>query len=106
VRGPAQGFFFFAGGSSRHRISAFDPAPIADNPRVHAVLRPRSMANRPHKTRQKLTFRLPPTKPRNPLVAPAIKRVAGPHRKSPSAERGSDRVALVRALKESDGESD
>jgi hypothetical protein len=64
------------------------------------------MANRTQKTRQKLTFRLPPTKPRNPLVAPAIQRAAGPHRKSTSAERALERVALERALKQSDGEND
>jgi hypothetical protein len=57
------------------------------------------MADRSHKTRQKLTFRIAPAKPRNPLVAPAIKRVAGPHRKSPGAVRAAQRLALQRAVK-------
>jgi hypothetical protein len=60
------------------------------------------MADRSHKTRQKLTFRLAPIKPRNPLVAPAMKRVAGPHRKSASAIRAAAREALQRAVDEKD----
>jgi hypothetical protein len=63
------------------------------------------MASRTHKTRpkppQKTTIRLPATKPRNPLVVPAARRVAGAHRKSTSAERAAERVALARALDES-----
>ncbi len=55
------------------------------------------MADRTHKTRQKPTFRIAPSKPRNPLVAPALKRVAGPHRKSASAVRAAERRALERA---------
>lgn len=54
------------------------------------------MATRPPK---KTTFRVPVAKPRNPLVAAAIKRVAGPHRKSPGALRAAERTALQRALK-------
>ena len=54
------------------------------------------MADRAHKTRQKLTFRVPVATPRNPLVVPAARRVAGPHRKSRSAERSAARVALQR----------
>ena len=49
------------------------------------------MADRTHKTRQKLTFRVAPPKPRNPLVAPALKRAAGPHRKSRGATRAATR---------------
>jgi hypothetical protein len=68
------------------------------------------MATRTHKTRHKptqaITVRLPPTKPRNPLVAPAAKRVAGAHRKSISAERVAERVALERALRTDDVEKD
>lgn len=62
------------------------------------------MADRAHKTRQKLTFRVAAPKPRNPLVAPAIRRVAGPHRKSESARRTAERQALKRALKKDDGD--
>ena len=62
------------------------------------------MANREHKTRQKLTFRVAAAKPRNPLVVPAIKRAAGPHRKSAGAARAAERVELQRALKKKDAE--
>ena len=58
------------------------------------------MAIRTHKTRQKMTFRIAPIKPRNPLVAPALKRAAGAHRKSEGAARVADRLALQRALKD------
>ncbi len=60
------------------------------------------MADRAHKTRQKMTFRIAPVKPRNPLVAPAMKRVAGPHRKSQGARRTAERQALQRTLKTKD----
>ena len=63
------------------------------------------MADRAHKTRQKLTFRVPAVRPRNPLVGPAAKRAAGPHRKSASAERFAERQALRRALKKA-GDAD
>ena len=62
------------------------------------------MAKREHKTRQKTAFRVPMPKPRNPLVAPALKRVAGPHRKSTGALRAAERVELKRRLKKSDAE--
>ncbi len=62
------------------------------------------MADRAHKTRQKMTFRIAPSKPRNPLVAPAIKRVAGAHRKTRGAVRIAERQALQRALKKDDAE--
>jgi hypothetical protein len=58
------------------------------------------MTDRP--TRQKPTFRIAPVKPRNPLVAPAMKRVAGPHRKSESARRSAERAALRRAAVDQD----
>ena len=61
------------------------------------------MADRSHNTRQKPT-RIAPIKPRNPLVAPAIKRVAGPHRKSASARRSAERIALQRAAADEDGD--
>gem|GEM_PF-554274 len=63
------------------------------------------MADRAHKTRQKMNFRLAPIKPRNPLVAPAIKRVAGPHRKTRGAQRLAERQALMQALKKKDDEA-
>ena len=47
-----------------------------------------------------MTFRIAPIKPRNPLVAPALKRAAGAHRKSEGAARVADRLALQRALKD------
>ncbi len=62
------------------------------------------MADRAHKTRQKMTFRIAPSKPRNPLVAPAVKRVAGAHRKTRGAVRIAERQALQRALKKDDAE--
>ena len=39
-------------------------------------------------------LRLPPSTPRNPLVAVALKRKAGAHGKSRKAERRAARVAL------------
>lgn len=63
------------------------------------------MANRTLKTRQKMTFRIAPIKPRNPLVAPSLKRVAGPHRKSEGAARIAERLALQRQLKKDDDET-
>lgn len=60
------------------------------------------MADRTHKTRQKMTFRIAPAKPRNPLVAPAMKRVAGSHRKSRGAVRVAERQALQRAIDKKD----
>ena len=63
------------------------------------------MAARTHKTRQKMTFRIAPTKPRNPLVAPAMKRAAGPHRKSSGALRVAEEQALRRTLKKKDDDA-
>ena len=57
------------------------------------------MAVKTHGTRQKMTFRVAATKPRNPLVVLAKKRAAGPHKKSESAERAAAERALKRALK-------
>ncbi len=61
------------------------------------------MAHRTHKTRQKMMFRIAPRivplEPRNPLVAPSLKRVAGSHRKSERAARGAEKLALRRELK-------
>ena len=60
------------------------------------------MANRTHKTRQKMTFRIVPGKPRNPLVAPAMQRAAGAHRKSEGAARLAEKQALQRDLKKAE----
>ena len=38
------------------------------------------------------------SKPRNPLVAAACRRLAGAHRRSPSARRHQDRMALRQDL--------
>lgn len=64
------------------------------------------MARRTHGTRQKLVFRVAAAKPRNPLVAPAIKRAAGPHRKGPSALRGAQKSALRKTLAPDAGSDD
>lgn len=53
------------------------------------------MAKRTLATRQKMVFRLPATKPRNPLALRARQRVAGAHRK----DSGAVRSAQARALK-------
>lgn len=68
--------------------------PFCDHRRP---LRPdlRTMATRPP---GKTGFRIPVSKPRNPLAAAAKKRVAGPHRKSEGALRAAERTALQRAL--------
>ena len=65
------------------------------------------MADKSHGTRQKMTFRIAPSKPRNPLAVLAQKRAAGPHKKSVSAERAAAQRALKNALKkaEESGES-
>lgn len=49
---------------------------------------------------RKIKLKLPPPKPRNPLVAAAAQRKAGEHRKSKSALRHADKLALKRQLKE------
>ena len=60
------------------------------------------MANKALSKRQKLTFRSEPAqralKPRNPLVVPARLRVAGPHKKTTSAKRQQERLALLNTL--------
>ncbi|MBY0237793.1 MAG: hypothetical protein K2X55_00615 [Burkholderiaceae bacterium] len=52
------------------------------------------MANKALATRQKMQFRVTPAKPRNPYAALAKNRSAGPHGKSPSAQRQAAKVAL------------
>lgn len=56
------------------------------------------MANRTHKTRQKLVFRVPVAKPRNPLAMAARQRSAGSHRKSGGAQRSALRNAWKKDL--------
>ena len=48
------------------------------------------------KRKLKLTLQAPPT--RNPLVAAALLRKAGSHRKSAAAVRRADKVALTKQL--------
>ncbi len=58
------------------------------------------MATRIPKTLGKTPLRVPASRPRTPLVAAAMKRAAGPHRKSEGATRVADRTALRRALQQ------
>ncbi|EYC50529.1 hypothetical protein AZ34_05275 [Hylemonella gracilis str. Niagara R] len=51
-------------------------------------------------TKRRLALRLKPPAPRNPLVAPALKRKAGAHRKTAKSERQAGRQALRQALKQ------
>lgn len=65
------------------------------------------MANKALATRQKMRIRVEPSqqfgKPRNPFVALARQRPAGPHVKSKSAERQAGKRALEKAkLKDED----
>lgn len=60
------------------------------------------MANRTHGTRQKMVFRLPATRPRNPLALRARQQAAGPHRKTVGAVRAAQRRAVKKLLGESD----
>ena len=52
------------------------------------------MANKALATRQKMQFRVTPSKPRNPYAALAKNRSAGPHVKSQSAQRQAAKAAL------------
>ena len=49
---------------------------------------------------RKIKLRLTQPKPRNPLVSAAAQRKAGEHRKSESAQRHAQKLALKRQLKE------
>jgi hypothetical protein len=51
---------------------------------------------------RKIKLKLAAHKPRNPLVAPALKRKAGKHRCSRSAERHAQKLALAKSLRECD----
>lgn len=60
------------------------------------------MANKALAKQQKLTIRIEPSqkalKPRNPLVAAARQRVAGPHRQSVSGQRQEQKRLLRKKL--------
>lgn len=62
------------------------------------------MANKALSKRQKLSFRVEPSqktlKPRNPLLAPAKQRAAGPQRKAASAAPYLQKHALKKTLDE------
>ncbi len=49
---------------------------------------------------RKIKLKLSQPKPRNPLVAPALQRQAGSHRKTERAQRQQAEQALRKALKE------
>ena len=51
---------------------------------------------------RKMKLRMTAPKPRNPLVAQAAQRKAGSHRKSTSAERQKEKLALQKELKRLD----
>lgn len=48
---------------------------------------------------RRIKLKLPPPKPRNPLVAASIQRKAGEHRKSRKAQRVADKAALRAAVR-------
>jgi len=48
---------------------------------------------------RKIKLRVEPPKPRNPLVAAAVQRKAGSHRKSEAARRRAEKIALKDELK-------
>jgi hypothetical protein len=50
---------------------------------------------------RKTKLRIKHSKPRNPLVAPIMRRLAGQHRKSASAKRNAQKKALRRMLHDS-----
>ena len=51
---------------------------------------------------RKMKLQVAPPKPRNPLVTHAAQRKAGSHRKSTSAERQQDKLALKKELRRLD----
>lgn len=64
------------------------------------------MANKALSKRQKMTIRVEPSqrplKPRNPIAIAAKQRVAGPHRKTGSAQRHLHQRLLKKALGETE----
>ena len=55
---------------------------------------------------RKTKLKLKLAKPRNPLVAPALLRQAGVHRKAVSALRQADKLALKKQWRKNDAEGD
>jgi hypothetical protein len=49
---------------------------------------------------RKIKLRLAASKPRNPLVAPALQRKAGSHQKPPAAVRRAEKMALKKLMNE------
>ena len=47
---------------------------------------------------RKTKLKLPAPKPRNPLVAPALQRKAGSHRKPTAALRRAEKIALKKKI--------
>jgi hypothetical protein len=64
------------------------------------------MANKELAKRQKLVIRVEPSqralKPRNPVALPAKQRVAGPHKKTVSAQRQLQERLLKKVLKDAE----
>jgi hypothetical protein len=56
------------------------------------------MAKKTHSTRQKISFKLPVAKPRNPLVVLAGKRKAGSHTPEPGAVRQAEKRKVKKLL--------
>lgn len=55
---------------------------------------------------RKIKLKLKLTKPRNPLVALALQRKAGVHRKAVSALRQADKLALKKQWRKDNGDSE
>ena len=51
---------------------------------------------------RKTKLKLPAPRPRNPLVAPALQRKAGSHRKSAAADRRAEKMALTQQIRRSE----
>lgn len=51
---------------------------------------------------RKTKLKLPAPRPRNPLVAPALQRKAGSHRKSTAALRRAEEMALKKQIRNRD----
>ncbi|MBI3284137.1 MAG: hypothetical protein HYZ65_04685 [Burkholderiales bacterium] len=64
------------------------------------------MANKALATRQRMTFRVEPSqaKPRNPVAVAAKQRAAGPHRKSATAIRQQQKIALKKIPPDDDNQ--
>ncbi len=64
------------------------------------------MANKTHGTRQKMTFRVAASKPRNPVALKARQMPAGPHQKTAGAKRAAEKNQIKKALLEEPEDSD